>query len=368
MYREQCNNRLSDCIKVSESIYVSKCDSLTLSEYVEARKEFCKDVHKYGTCDCTSMLHVATTILNEGFLSLKQAYTQHFPSVKYKSDHARRRLLQMPLACVRIDFRPGVSECYILEHRPQTNYESIVSLLKNVVHKDSDKRSSLSKHEVKSLLAICQSDRERECIRYAIYRSSGVTATQARKQFGFEHMNQRSKRVEEALKHAQYIRQAIDKLARTKEIAVLRALGIDLTESDCDTSSDESTDEDEDEQLEPCNLSLTERQRRIAELMDEISELSRRITFKERRIEEATLSRNYRVCDDLAAEVSELKAQRKELNSELAKFQKKAKKAKYYKERKQLPSTSAEPTEAGDKSDEEDPEVQVVGEGQSESF
>ena len=115
-------------------------------------------------------------------------------------------------------------------------------------------------------------------------------------------------------------------------------------------------------------VNAEERQRRIAELMDEISELSRKITFKERRIEEATLSRNYRVCDDLAAEVSELKAQRKELNSELAKFQKKAKKAKYYKERKQLPSTSAEPTEAGDKSDEEDPEVQVVGEGQSESF
>ena len=70
--------------------------NLTLSEYVKAKKEFCKDVHKYGTCDCISMLQIATTILNEGFLSLKQAYTKHFPSVKYKTDHARRRLLQMP--------------------------------------------------------------------------------------------------------------------------------------------------------------------------------------------------------------------------------------------------------------------------------
>ena len=61
--------------------------------------------------------------------------------------------------------------------------------------------------------------------------------------------------MEEALKHAQYIRQAIDKLAATKETAVLRALGVDLAESDCDTSSDESTDEDEDEQLELGNLS-----------------------------------------------------------------------------------------------------------------
>ena len=87
-----------------------------------------------------------------------------------------------------------------------------------------------------------------------------MTATQARKQFGFEHMNDRSRRVEEALKHAQYIRQAIDKLARTKEHAVLRALGIDPNEGEC-TSSDESTDEDESEEFEPnkendCSLHL----------------------------------------------------------------------------------------------------------------
>lgn len=81
-----------------------------------------------------------------------------------------------------------------------------------------------------------------------------MTATQARKQFGIEHMNQRSKRIEEVLKHAQYIRQAIDKLARTKELAVLRALGINLAETNCDTSSDEST---ETEQSEPgCDLSI----------------------------------------------------------------------------------------------------------------
>ena len=123
-----------------------------------------------------------------------------------------------------------------------------------MVHKDSSK-TSLSKPEVKSLLAICQSDRERECVRYAIYKLSGVTATQARKQFGFESMNQRSKNV---LKHALYIREAIDKLARTNEVSVLRALGVDLTESECDTSSDESTDESEDEQRDPYNLSLNQ--------------------------------------------------------------------------------------------------------------
>ena len=79
----------------------------------------------------------------------------------------------------------------------------------------------------------------------------------------------------------------------------------------------------------------------------------------------AALSRNYRACDDdLAAEVSELKAWCKELNSELANL-KKGEESKILQRTK---TTSAEATEAGDKSDEEDPEVQVDGEGESESF
>ena len=153
-YKEQCNQALSDCIKVSESIYVSKCTGLTLKEYIEARKEVCRRTHTKGQCECAPMLQVARTILNEGFMLLKEAYTMHFHDVKYKSDHARRRLLQMPLACIRIDFKPGISECYILEHRTQTNYDSIASLLKNVIHKGTSTSSSLGKNEIRSLLAL----------------------------------------------------------------------------------------------------------------------------------------------------------------------------------------------------------------------
>ena len=106
-------------------------------------------------------------------------------------------------------------------------------------------------------------------------------------------------------------------------------------------------------------VNAEERQRRLAELTEEISELSKRITFKERRIEEATLSHSFRVCDDLASEVSELKARRRELTAELAKFQQNAKKATYYARRKQTHQT-----EDADVNDAED----AVGEDESESF
>ena len=69
-----------------------------------------------------------------------------------------------------------------------------------------------------------------------------------------------------------------------------------------------------------------ERQCRISKSTEEISEFSR-ITFIEWRIKDATLSCNYRACDDLAAQVSEVRGHYEELNAELAKFQQKAKKA-----------------------------------------
>ena len=61
---------------------------------------------------------------------------------------------------------------------------------------------------------------------YAVFRASGISATQARKHFGFENMLERSRRVEACIDHAVFIRKAVDKLARSKERSVLMSLGI----------------------------------------------------------------------------------------------------------------------------------------------
>ena len=104
------------------------------------------------------------------------------------------------------------------------------------------------------------------------------------------------------------------------------------------------------QQLSELRLML-QRHRRIGELSEEISELNKRITFKERRIEEATINRNFRVCDDLASEVSELKAHRRQLSAELATFQKKSKKAAYYSESKKKQSSHSSTDCAGEMHD-----------------
>lgn len=60
--------------------------------------------------------------------------------------------------------------------------------------------TSLSKQELKSLLSVCKSDRERACMRYAVFKASGFSATHARKQFGFQNISKQVKDVEDALK------------------------------------------------------------------------------------------------------------------------------------------------------------------------
>ena len=137
-------------------------------------------------------------------------YTHCFPDSKYDQALARRRLLQMPLVCVRIDCKPGQTECVLMEHVPGVEYKNMRTLLHSVVVNSAS--PTVVKSVVKSLLGLCQSDRERECVCYGFFKSSGMSATQARKNFGFENMTRRSENVEQAIEHAKYIRTSIEKL------------------------------------------------------------------------------------------------------------------------------------------------------------
>lgn len=77
-------------------------------------------------------------------------------------------------------------------------------------------------------------------------------------------------------------------------------------------------------------INAYERQRRINELNEEISGLNCHIKIKEQRIDQANASRNYRMCDELAGEVTDLKSRRRQLSSELADLQRRYTKAVQY--------------------------------------
>ena len=104
---------------------------------------------------------------------------------------------------------------------------------------------SLEKSIVKILSSISQSNRERKCLRYAVYKASGMTATMVRRKYGFENMQARSLSVESALLEIKQIREAIDDLASTKEESVLVNLGFNVQLESADSSADDSSEAEE---------------------------------------------------------------------------------------------------------------------------
>lgn len=104
--KEQTKRALSNFILITDGIYVTPFRGLSLPDYIEARTAQCTAMHKKCR-ECPQMLQVAKGVIQNGFMKLEAAFIGSFPSVEYTQVKARRRLLQMPLSCIWINFAPG---------------------------------------------------------------------------------------------------------------------------------------------------------------------------------------------------------------------------------------------------------------------
>ena len=90
----------------------------------------------------------------------------------------------MPLASIRMgDLSSGVASTLLMEFIPDVNYQYIANIL-NAVKSPYAENKRLDKASVKKLLGLATSDYERECIRYALFKASGMTQTQAQHKYG----------------------------------------------------------------------------------------------------------------------------------------------------------------------------------------
>ncbi len=77
--------------------------------------------------------------------------------------------------------------------------------------------------------------------------------------------------------------------------------------------------------------SATLRVKHVTELEEDIKDLDDRLNFKEKRLDQATLTRNYKDCDQLTEEMASLKKQRREYIEELRLWKRKQQQANWYK-------------------------------------
>lgn len=195
------------------------------------------------------MQAIASAILDEGYIRLSDAFRMAFPGVTYHSHNAKSRILRLPLAALRLgNPNSGNSEVYLIADSPGNDYRHILNLMTGLLSTvKAGPSSSISKEELKHLLKLAGSDRERECIRYTAWRASGLSQTAARKQLGLENVKNRADNVQAALKEAQAIRESVETMARIQEKAVLQTFGVTVSDSSCSSTESEIDSEFENE-------------------------------------------------------------------------------------------------------------------------
>lgn len=234
---------LSNYVQVDDVTDVSRLEGFTLDKYILTKENICYEEHKQPCTACIGLLSVAKQILDEGFIKLNEAFAMSTPGVKYKAKDAKRKLLQMPLAALKIK-ESKTYTIYLVSKG--TNLQLTRSLLKRKDWGSQNTGMQMSASLVKELLSATDSDAERERLTYGIVKSSGLSHTKLRQLYGFENLKRRQDKVENALREMREIREAVASIASIQEKAVLQSFGIEV-ESDEDLEHDESeTDTDAD--------------------------------------------------------------------------------------------------------------------------
>ena len=247
LYLKHIANRSGHAHRIADGVSVSTLDCLSLPEYIVVQTEYCSGIHKQPCSDCQRMLQVARIILDENFCRLRQGFEIVSPTAAYTSDRAITKLLRMPLVAVRIGSqKSGMAFTILMEKFQGTDYKKMALLLNKIgeISRMKSKEQSVDRPFVQMLLGLAQSSRERACLRVAIFKASGMSASKARQEFGFEKMHERTEVVEKSIMEAQRIREAVDELVQTQDKALMKAYGnCDSLDSSDDCSSTDSENE-----------------------------------------------------------------------------------------------------------------------------
>lgn len=248
--------------QIAHGVFVSTLDNISLEQYMVRQREYCSHAHQQPCHSCNCMVEVATIILHQSFCHLHEAFRLITPKAKYTAARAITKLLKMPLVVVRIgQAHSGVSFNIVLEKFPGTDYLKLAKLLNRMTETASvAKGSSIDRPFMKMLLNMTQSSRERECLRVAIVKASGISATKARRLYGLEKMDERIERVEQSIIEAQRIREAVEELAETRDKALMEAYGVrDATDSSENYSESDVETELQEEAIHSDSLTVIDK-------------------------------------------------------------------------------------------------------------
>ena len=233
-------------------IYISSIEDLTLSEFIKTRKLYCKAKNhsfKDTCCKCSPLLQIAKEILNQNGISEVSTLFRSLFQVKYQSDKAIRRLMQLPVVVFQMQIAgPGSQMLYVTERRQGVD---MLKLCKSIEHfllsqnnsgKSKPVAATLPKESLSILCKLASSESDRLLIKYTACKSQGMSSKEARKVYGFENFHHQEQKIMNAISAAESIRKSVIEISKAENAASLRALGIlipDETESESGSASDD---------------------------------------------------------------------------------------------------------------------------------
>lgn len=235
----------------NENVYLSSEKDFTLAQFIVVRKWYCKLHHKdvaYQKCmKCQQLIDLAEILWDKGFCELSALYRQVFPSLKYQSDKAIRKLMQLPVAIFKLQLHgPGSKKLYICESREMVDYKAFSRVCQTVLSSTQKQEKGLTKEALDVLCCLASTESDRRLIKYSVCKSLGLSAKSARKHFGFNDFHKKEEDILRAVEQAQAIRQAVMQLASVKNKSVLSSLGYDVPD-DSDASNSEDNDFDDED-------------------------------------------------------------------------------------------------------------------------
>ena len=231
IFNKQC--KISDYLTINRDLFSTKLDGLTLMEYCKVRKYMheCILTHNRNMCDCEAILHIAEMVMNDCIVPVSKAFRIAFPQVTYHQKNAKRRLLQMPVIILRIQ-----GTLFLMEKKDVFDYTGLAKYL-NIAEPHNVK--GITKEEVKRLMLLTQSDRERELVRYIVHKASGGTQKKTATRFGFRKMEEHSAHVEACISTAAEICSSISELSILQNQAMLEYhCGSMQTQPNCSTEDE----------------------------------------------------------------------------------------------------------------------------------
>ena len=221
-------------------------EGLNLNEYIIAKEENCHQNHQVCKSGCTVMVLAARTFIETKVISLPLPQRKSFPAILYDCEKAQRRLLQMPVACVRLSNGVFVTE------KNHSGYDQETALIKQIPGSLTGKpltgEDSLCREDVQELVKSTTNRSELQKLKHAIVATHNLSQRQAHR-LGIRNLKQLVERVHDASITVKNIRSKHRHFGKIEQKSFLISNGIDPHQylssdsdsSECDSESDDDT-------------------------------------------------------------------------------------------------------------------------------